>query len=407
MQFYKGSKDILNDLEDDSERYNAISAEFAKLLDVKNLSFLFGAGCSSLKDSEGIEHGIPTMMPLAGEFYGSLSDEDKEFLNDVHIAYSELPYARNLEAFFEAVLNYRNYLYQIKNINAAGLQDNKQKIDSIVSQLKTYILRVCTKPFESNDDSVLSLYRKFYRKLIFRDRNLPKPNVFTTNYDLFSEKAMDSLNVHFSNGFSGVIDRYFNPSVFEYAFSESMDVSENKWQIIDHFVYFYKLHGSINWIWKESDGQLFSIKEVQDSSFERLSLHENIMIYPSPAKQNTSLSSPYTDLFRELKFKLSKTNTVLIVSGYSFGDEHINNIIYQSLAKPSFRLVVLGRPNSVQHLLDLNDPRIWIVGGADSAGCSIHYFESFVNKILPELSEREIEDSVDAAIKILVKKNVG
>jgi len=408
MQFYKGSKDVLAGLDNDSDKYNAISSDFSKLLDVKNLSFLFGAGCSSLISVDGEELGISTMVPLAASFYGSLSQQHKDFLTGIHISFDEEPYSKNLEAFFEAILNYRNYLYQIRDIDSANLKDNLLKIDLVVAELRTFILKSCTKPFDVGDEkSVLSLYRKFYRKLIFRDRNLPKPNVFTTNYDVFSEKAMDSLNVHFSNGFSGVIDRYFNPSVFEYAFSESMDVTENKWQIIDHFIYLYKLHGSINWVWEEAEGQLFSIKELQDVSFEGLSQHENTMIYPSPAKQNASLSSPYTDLFRELKFKLFQSNSVLIVSGYSFGDEHINNIIYQSLAKPSFRLVVLGNPSSVQNLLDLDDPRIWIIGGADEAGAPVHYFEAFVNKLMPELSEREIEDSVDAAIKSLVKNDAG
>lgn len=407
MKFYKGSKDILEGMSNDEERYNSLSAEFTKLLDVKNLSFLLGAGCSSLKDGAGNECGILTMAPLAKKFYDSLSDDDGRFLLAIHIAYKNPPYEKNLEAFFEAILNYRNYLYQIMDIGSKGLFENKARIDSIVNHLKEFILRECTEPFENNHDGVLNLYKKFYRKLIFRDRNLPKPNVFTTNYDVFSEKAMDSLNVHFSNGFSGVIDRYFNPSVFDYAFAESMDVFDNKWQVIDHFVYLYKLHGSINWIWKEGEGQLFSIKEIQDVSFSSLSKNENIMIYPSPAKQNTSLSSPYTDLFRELKFKISKSNSVLVIAGYSFGDEHINNIIYQSLAKPSFRLVILGRPESLRHLLDLGDPRVWIIGGADGAGASIHYFQQFVNKIMPELSEREIEESVDSAIKTLVKRNVS
>ncbi|MBL4862136.1 MAG: SIR2 family protein [Crocinitomicaceae bacterium] len=407
MQFYKGKKDVLKGLDNDSEKYGTISGEFSKLLDVKNLSFLFGAGCSSLKNKEGKELGISTMVPLANDFYNDLSEDNKTFLSSIHIAYEDEPYSKNLEAFFEAILNYRNYLSQIININDANLNENLEKVNTIIGLLKTFILKACTQPFEDGETSVLELYKKFYRKLIFRDRNLPKPNIFTTNYDVFSEKSMDALNVHYSNGFSGVIDRYFNPSIFDYAFSESMDVSENKWQIIDHFVYLYKLDGSINWIWSESEGQLFNIKELQDVSFSTLSKLENIMIYPSPAKQNTSLSSPYTDLFREFKFKLSKANSVLIVAGYSFGDEHINNIIYQSLAKPSFRLVVLGRPDAFQHLLSLDDPRIWIVGGDDDDGKAIHYFDPFVNKLMPELSEREIEDSVDSAIKNLVKKNVG
>lgn len=407
MKFYKGKKDALDGIDGDSNKYNVISGDFSKLLDVKNLSFLFGAGCSSFKNTKGVQLGISTMIPLAKSFYDDLKEGEKKFLDEIHVAYNAKPYSENLEKFFEAILNYRSYISQIEDIKKAGLKENEGKINSIIEKLKKFILKACTQPFEGDNSRVLDLYRKFYRKLIFRDRNLPKPNVFTTNYDVFSEKSMDSLNIHYSNGFSGVIDRYFNPSVFDYAFSESMDVSENKWQIIDHFVYLYKLHGSINWIWSESDGQLFSIKELQDVSFSTLSEFENIMIYPSHAKQNASLSSPYTDLFREFKYKLSKSNSVLIVAGYSFSDEHINNIIYQSLAKPSFRLVILGRPGAFQDLIKLDDPRIWVIGGSPNKGSPIHYFSAFVNKLMPELSERKIEDSVDSAIKNLVKKNVS
>ena len=39
-----------------------------------------------------------------------------------------------------------------------------------------------------NDDTVLSTYEAFYRKLVYRDRVLPRPWVFTTNYDLYPQR---------------------------------------------------------------------------------------------------------------------------------------------------------------------------------------------------------------------------
>lgn len=61
------------------------------------------------------------------------------------------------------------------------------------------------------------------KKLVYRDNNLSKTNIFTTNYDLFSETALDQLGIIYSNGFSGNIERYFNPTVFNYAYAEQMD----------------------------------------------------------------------------------------------------------------------------------------------------------------------------------------
>lgn len=404
MKFFKGEKEVLDKLEDDETKYNELSSEFSKLLDISNLSFLFGAGCSSHEDLDG-ELGILTMQPLAKKYYEQLLIEAKKYLVSIHIDITSDKYSKNLEAYFEAILNYNNYLMQIDNIVASGLEDNKKWMEWLINDLQQFILKECSAPFALQDTTVLDFYKDFYRKLVFRDRNLPKPNIFTTNYDTFSEKAMDTLSIHYANGFSGVLDRYFNPSVFEFAFSENLNLSDNKWQVIDHFVYLYKLHGSINWIEEKKEGQLYDVKEIQDINYDLLKSKKNILIYPSSSKQNTSLSSPYTDIFREFKSKLSKPNNVLIVVGYSFSDEHINTLIYQALAKPTFRLVILGNPENFPQLKVLRDPRIWLIGGKDSKGKNIHYFANFVKKIMPDLSEREIEESITKAIKKLVAKS--
>lgn len=230
MEFFKGEKEILQNFEGDEEKFNQLSLEFSKLLDVSNLSFLFGSGCSSFDDELIGEVGILTMRPMAIAYYKQLSNDAKAFLISIHIDITTELYSKNLEAFFEAILNYRNYLAQIQNLVTVGLENNKGWIDWIINDLQQFILKSCTAPFTSKNDSVLNIYKDFYRKLVFRDRNLPKPNIFTTNYDTFSEKAMDTLGIHYANGFSGVLERFFNPSVFEFAFSESLNVNENKWR---------------------------------------------------------------------------------------------------------------------------------------------------------------------------------
>ena len=91
-----------------------------------------------------------------------------------------------------------------------------------------------------------------------------------------------------------------------------------------------------------------------------------MMIFPTPAKQNSSLGSPYADLFREFQSRIVREQSVLITAGYAFGDEHLNHIIYQALTIPTFRLIIFAEPDSdgeIGKLRDLNDPRIWIIGG--------------------------------------------
>src|SRR3546814_18061575 len=112
-----------------------------------------------------------------------------------------------------------------------------------------------------------------------------------------------------------------------------------------------------------------------------------MLIYPTPAKQNSSLGSPYADLFREFQSRIVREQSVLITAGYAFGDEHLNNIIYQALTIPTFRLVVFASPDAdgaIAKLRALSDPRIWIIGGdGPRAGTSAHYLDIIVTPFMP------------------------
>ena len=74
--------------------------------------------------------------------------------------------------------------------------------------------------------------------------------------------------------------------------AEQLDVASRKWTAVDAFVYLCKLHGSVTWT--EDDHGLFPIKEVWPPESTN-----QMLIYPTPAKQNSSLGSPYADLLLE------------------------------------------------------------------------------------------------------------
>ena len=85
--------------------------------------------------------------------------------------------------------------------------------------------------------------------------------------------------------------------------------------------------------------------------------------------------------------------------GYSFGDEHINRVILNGLSVPSYRLVVFGQGDNIDRLIKIGDPRITVINSESK----IHYFESFVENILPSVHpdvEEELQQSpVDQIIK--------
>lgn len=217
------------------------------------------------------------------------------------------------------------------------------------------------------------------------------------------------MGIIYSNGFAGNIERYFNPTVFNYAFAEQMELSNNKWNVIDNFIYLYKLHGSVNWVEDDNPSHMFKIREIQNPKKE----DSAVMIYPTPVKQNASFGSPYSDLFREFQKKLMLNNNILITVGYSFSDEHINNLIYQALTIPAFRLIIVGnvKAKNIEKLFELNDPRIWIIGETEdwSSGSLVktplHFFNRFVDEMLPSVDQENIEKSVQKVIESLLTKN--
>jgi SIR2-like domain len=420
IYFYKGKEEILEKSKDadgdakESELLKKIQDAFSKVLDGKNLSFLLGCGCSSYKietdkaggGKEWTDVGVPTMIPLANEFYNKiLVAADKAWLKDkLKFDIEACGFKDNLEKFLGTL----HSLYFFYETTGQEKVAEAKRVDEIIKKARNFLLGKClneTNRTKGIDQELVDLYKSFYRKLLYRNSNLPKPNIFTTNYDLYSEIALDKLGIHYVNGFSGGIKKYFNPTIFNYALAEKMDLSQSKWSVIDNFVYLYKIHGSLNWIQDEEDSKLFKVREIQETSYANLEKKDVIMIHPTPLKQNASMGSPYSDLFREFQKKLMQNNNVLITLGYSFNDEHINNLIYQAFTIPSFRLIVLGDQKAskdIEKLQSLDDPRIWIIGGELEDKSKLHYFKGFVQKILPDLSNDEIDHKIENAIRKLL-----
>jgi hypothetical protein len=384
----------------------------SEAMNAKNIAFLLGAGCSSLmKDKK--ELGIATMAPLAKEFCGEtiearaagfysdpptagavpapwrLTKDELDYLDALGVDLAK-DYSRNLERLMEVLFAQRFVLRQSEN---PDLHPYRAVLDGIIKKVQDFLwTRVTQGAFATEGDTtVRDLYERFYKKLVLRDRSLPRPWVFTTNYDHFSELAMDRLGIPYANGFSGVVERRFNPAIFRYALAEQLDVASRKWTAVDAFVYLCKLHGSVTWT--EDDHGLFPIKEVWPPESSN-----QMLIYPTPAKQNSSLGSPYADLFREFQSRIVREQSVLITAGYAFGDEHLNNIIYQALTIPTFRLVIFAAPDTegeIAKLRALRDPRIWIIGGDGPAeGSRAHYFDMIVEHFMPQRPSDRIDEAV-------------
>ena len=390
FEFLKGKKSFArssNRDEDDKqdEAYQKARTEITVALNGKILSFLLGAGCSSLKDEKEEEKGISIMDGLASKFSGKEGNGNWKELKD---KFGIERKTKNLEQL----------LLQLQA--AKTLLQKSDAVLDCIKEVKKFIFD----EVNIKSDELRKLYESFYKSIFFRDKTLSRPWVFTTNYDVFNEKALDHLAIPYCNGFSGGLERVFNPATFRLTLARQLDISSGKWDAVENFVYLCKLHGSISWFYDGEQGLYpFCEQKPNEGSLDHL------MIYPSPAKQEQSLGSPYSDLFREFQGRVVQEQSVLIVIGYSFSDKHINNIIYQALTIPSFRLIIFTNPeepkDDIKDLKDLDDPRIWLIGSGDNQKLPAHFFKSVIDTFLPEVQESDADKKIEAVMKKLGNKN--
>jgi len=417
MKFLKGSRDEFEKLKDESpweDKADIIQRQMAEVFGVKNLSFLIGSGCSSLRNGDD-ELGVSTMKFLAEEFQSLLATEPAENGRDVFVSPAQKAELHdklgidlsaddvkgNLERMMEVLINAHQFC---KASNKDELSSVAALINQIIAGIKKFVLDQCTTgAFSKGDESVVTHYQRFYQSLATRSRGLAPPWVFTTNYDLFNERAMDRSGIPYSNGFSGTVERRFNPATYRLALAKQLDITSRRWAAVDGFVHFCKLHGSVNWT--EEEKGLFPIRESHtplDPSTAR------VMIYPTPSKQTASFGSPYSDMFREFQRQVVQDQSVLNIMGYSFGDEHVNNIIFQGLTLPSFRLIAFIDPetnDTTRELAALGDPRVWFIwGDGKEADQKAHYFDGIVNHLMPTSADQEIDQTIEKALQTLLAK---
>lgn len=356
ISYFKGSKETKVD-----EKY--VKNEIAQFLQLDNLNFLIGAGCSSNVVADK-ELGIPGMVSLYNGFF----EKNPDFEIAGHSV--KQVFEGNLEKMLEA-MGAISVANQVSTIDV----DIDKKILLVQKYIREQII------IGLHGQEVLSFYHDFYMKTVSKGRKTPV-NIFTTNYDIYNEQALDSLSFPYNNGFVGTYNRIFNPASYKYAYVEDMNLSKNVWERVPNFYNLYKIHGSITWV--KDDNQ---IKEVD---YRHIEDEANVMIYPTPLKDRTTLMTPYSDLFRAMENALLRKNSVLITLGYSFSDDHINRLILNALAIPTFKLVVFGKSDAINKLIQMNDPRIIVINSNDK----IHYFKNFVEKAMPDVQE-DIKEQID------------
>ena len=284
----------------------------------KRIGFLFGAGTSKAI-------GLPDIADLTSLIEEALSAEDKKYYG---IVKDSLP--KDLK-HIEGILNQTRLIRKITN-------DSKDKIFDKINGKNAQDLdkNICDKIYEIIVKAEISADINVSRKFITWLNHLPRDfskEIFTTNYDLIIEKAFESLLIPYFDGFVGSNEPFFS--------HESLEGKSLQGRPPVSWIRLWKLHGSLGWFWKTNDGANPGRVIRLSSGAKKDYPDSELVIYPSRDKYESSRKQPFTSYFDRLRdFSLSGEG-VFIISGYSFSDEHINELIFSCL-KQNNRLHVLA-----------------------------------------------------------------
>ena len=407
-----------------------------------NVSFLFGSGTSIHLGAVSIRN-FPIEVEKyivkkggSAAFYSMIKKLQKEQLKDkkegstfkdkkgwefiIKESVIRDSLSEEIAIEYETVLNYltaTEFLQSLTNMEEAkhtkelistikeGLFEvcnvDKRKIPT--SELRRIIKRGKKNAFKNALKNKYHFHQLFLKSLLQRPLNLRRANIFTSNYDLAFEYAFDNLGIHYIDGFTGYHKRFFKPETFEYDIFYPGSTTSGKVQRIEKVVRYIKLHGSLSWVnsIQRDSNNLYGIEEKTLDVIDKLDKKGEIIIYPSAVKKSYTLDLPYSELFRQFATTITQPQSVLITIGYSFYDEHFNDIIYQALSNPTFTLIIVdfaGTKNlEIQRLMNLNDPRIIILEGEFFGD-----FLTFADTLMPNFNEGSSTENIATTLNSLL-----
>ena len=405
------------------ELLKEMRVRFGTIIKTDNISFLLGAGASlavggvslanipkslekALIDKAKVEQegkDPPAWLELFYNIATALSQKDLSFDGRSQLFQSpgemDIPAIRvNLEAYLSQLHTWHaGMLHETETLKLTGdseLSIVKSDLVNLINEITASLTVLLDLP-KSGSDEPLRHHRRFIKKILTRPLNLRRANLFTLNYDTLIEQAGDAEGSVLVDGFVGTLRRVFRPESYDIDFYFPAQTTEGRVHRFDRALHLYKLHGSITWHRCEPDWENpFGLI----ATFYNQDCHtDDVLIYPSPLKYGQVLGMPYSELFRRFGNAIAQPQSALFVIGYGFGDDHVNALIRQALAIPSFTLVVVDpdpKSDFVAELEKLEDERVWIVKGWE-----LGTFEGFVTKLLPDLREEEIDAKVMKTFK--------
>lgn len=299
----------------------------------KNIGFFFGAGTSCAL-------GIPGIAQLTRGVEAALKEGSAKTFGIIRDDLKTLVQGR--EVNIEDILNQLRGIRELTN----------------ESKTKTY-LGVCGKDAAIVDREIcraiyqlitekellasLTSTKRFFAWYNLINRDFTK-EVFTTNYDLVIEKALEASEIPYFDGFVGSFEPFF--------WQESVDHRAQPGDLTKNWIRLWKIHGSLSWFWRYSEtSQSHRIIRIGNIS-SVTDIKNELVIYPSKDKYDSSRKQPFIAYFDRMRDYLLSGELLFVFTGYSFSDQHINDIVLNCMRQNNrlFVIVFFHKDADVENL---------------------------------------------------------
>jgi len=303
-----------------------------QLASAKRQTALFlGAGAS-------ISANVPSLDQLTKIVDAGLADPFQKLYQGI----SKIVGANaNLEQVLNKVRTIRDLLEESSSGDYQGLSHQLAK------KLDSAICRIIYEKIATPDLDKLEAHRSLAAWLRHIRRDSPV-EVFTTNYDLLLEISFEMVGAPFFDGFVGAVSPFFVPESVDAELGRADDVYPPR-----SWIRLWKLHGSVNW-------QLISGPPPAPDRICRVTGicspadDTQLLIYPSRDKYLQSRRLPFVVYIDRLRRLLQYGECLLLVIGYSFRDEHINDVLSQGLrSNPRLAITAALHDKPSEYVLSL------------------------------------------------------
>lgn len=280
--------------------------------------FFLGAGASA-----------HASMPTTQKLVSMLSDKCKgdslyeKILREYGMSDIEALYA-HIDRFDKTKNNL--IITQMEYVDANGNRFKYTEMRERLEELKRHIREMLLESLDPEEDELVDSVRMMDRLKNFSEKRDTEFTIITTNYDLVLERCFSPTSL-----IDGFMEDPNNPQYM---------IWRNTWERKPDGIYILKMHGSINWQRNKEGTRIEKTPRVGHRRQER-----DIMIAPT-LDEKDYIETPFKELFQKFE-NIIKSASLLIVIGYSFRDDKINEALQKWIDEEHLTLLSISQNASI------------------------------------------------------------